>query len=129
MSMLDKAPSFQEIDGTEPTLRSLVHKYYEEHFPLGLANNYAMRYLAQVDPPETYEQYIKRSGAMDSTSTRAWFDVHLSRGLTQVDTWQPRAGQPHEMDDAFYKLTVMQRDNAWRECEALRAIVAELRGK
>jgi hypothetical protein len=37
--------------------------------------------------------------------------------------WEPRPGQPHEVDAAFYKLTVQQRDLAWREVEALKRML------
>ncbi len=50
MPILDKAPQIPGVEGTEPTLRQLVHKYYEHHFPvLAEANQLAMTYLKQIE--------------------------------------------------------------------------------
>lgn len=51
---LDKGPHFFGIsEDNEPSVRQLIHKYYETHFPLEVANQYAMKYieLASIERP------------------------------------------------------------------------------
>ncbi len=48
---LDRGPRFAECETSEPSLRMLVHKYYEAHFGLEDANLLAMRYLRELPAP------------------------------------------------------------------------------
>lgn len=55
-AILDKGPQIPGCDGTEPSLRMLVHKYYEAHFSLAEANVLAMTYLKLVTPDPAQRQ-------------------------------------------------------------------------
>lgn len=69
----------------------------------------------------------------------AWWDQVLSNKERETNTITvterafrygmevapPKAGVLHEIDIAFYRLSVMQRDAAWREAEALREFIVK----
>lgn len=65
---LDRGPHFVECEGSEPSLRMLVHKYYEAHFPLEEANYHAMRYLRDVATPPAQPQAAEPAGEVEQLS-------------------------------------------------------------
>jgi hypothetical protein len=44
-----------------------------------------------------------------------------------TDDWQPRVGEMHPVDQAFYDLTVMERNYERVKCDRLEAEIATLR--
>jgi hypothetical protein len=86
---------------------------------------------------DTYERLAPNYGyETRKESAVPWEDVPVRNKELMVNVAEevlaaisPRPGEMHSVDQAFYNLTVAQRNQAWQQADALSAELAEVKDK